>query len=130
MYTDNHNDSMTEPIIGAAIAVHRELGPGYLESIYEQALYVALDELGVHWLRQHSVAIHFHGRCVGEHRLDLLVANRVIVELKALSEFLDLHIAVCRSYLRATRLGCGLLMNFAGPTLQVKRIGPDFRPRS
>ncbi len=131
MAMNNHyKTALTEKVIGAAISVHRELGPGYLEAIYERAMCIALSEIGLKWANQVIVPVHFHGHCVGEHRLDLLVQNEVLVELKAISAFEDVHYAVVRSYLRASQLECGLLMNFAASTLQVKRIGPDFWARN
>jgi GxxExxY protein len=122
-------DELTNRIIGIAIEVHRELGPGFLESIYEEAMAVALAEGGMPYRRQLIVPIKFHGRAVGEHRVDLLISTEVVVELKAIKAIEDVHYAVMRSYLRATGCTRGLLLNFAGPTLQVKRIGADFRDK-
>jgi GxxExxY protein len=123
-------DTLTARIIGAAISVHRELGPGFLEAVYEEATAVILSEMNLRYLRQVIVPIRFHGRIVGEHRLDLLVEDEVVVELKAVARFEDVHIAVVRSYLRACGANRGLLMNFSTPTLEIKRIGAQFRPRS
>ena len=124
------NDPLTEKIIGVAIAVHRELGPGYLEAIYEEAMAVAMEEEAIAFRRQHPVPVLFRGRRVGEHRLDFLIDGGVVAELKATKSLEDVHIAIVRSYLRATGCQRGLLLNFAAPTLQVKRIGPEFRPAS
>ena len=122
------DDPLTERIIGVAIAVHRELGPGYLESMYEEAMAVALREAAIEFKRQYPVPVLFRGRAIGEHRLDFLVEGGVVLELKAAKALEDIHIATVRSYLRATGCPRGLLMNFAAVTLQVKRIGPEFRP--
>jgi GxxExxY protein len=122
-------DPLTSRIIAAAISVHREIGPGFLESIYEEAMGIALTEADLSFVRQVAVPINFHGRKIGEHRLDLLVADEIVVELKAIKELEDVHYAIMRSYLKATDLKCGLIMNFAAPTLQVKRIGAEFRRR-
>jgi GxxExxY protein len=124
------DDPLTSQVIGTAIAVHRELGPGFLESIYEEAMAVALTEAALNFKRQMPVPIRFRGRVLGEHRLDLLVENDLVVELKAVSAFENIHIAVVRSYLRATGGSRGLLINFSAPTLQVKRIGAEFRPKA
>jgi len=124
------NDPLTGRVIAAAISVHRELGPGFLESIYEEAMAVALAEAGLKFVRQLPIAVKFHGRAVGEHRLDILVEDEVVLELKAISAFEDIHYAIVRSYLRATNKTRGLLINFAAPTLQVKRIGAEFHARS
>jgi GxxExxY protein len=121
------NDPLTGRIIAAAIMVHRELGPGFLESIYEEAMAVALEEAGLPFARQYPVVVNFRGRVVGNHRLDFLVEASVVLELKAVAGFDDVHFAIVRSYVRATDARCGLLLNFAAPTLQVKRIGPEFR---
>lgn len=119
------NKELTGQIIGAAIRVHRELGPGYLESIYEEALVIELASLGLRFERQHGVDICYRGQPVGEHRLDLLVERTVVVELKAVLELQDIFYVTVRSYLKATRTPFGLLINFATPVLQVKRIGPE-----
>ncbi len=109
-------------IIEAAIQVHKELGPGFLESIYESALKVALRHCGIVYEAQREVAIIFEGEEVGVHRLDLLVDGEIVVELKAIKALEDIHFAQVRSYLKATSLRVGLLMNFHTPTLVVKRI--------
>ena len=120
------DDLLTSQIIALAIEVHRELGPGFLEAIYEEAMGIALAEKQIPFQRQMMIPVMFRGRAVGEHRLDLLVANEVIVELKAIKAIEDVHFAIMRSYLRATGCKRGLLLNFSAPTLQVKRIGAEF----
>ena len=121
------DDPLTGKVIGVAIGVHRELGPGFLESVYEEAVAIGLVDFGLPFQRQVTVPVLFRGQQVGEHRLDLIVASAVVVELKAIKAFEDVHYAVVRSYLRAAGLKFGLLINFAAPTLQVKRIGAEFR---
>jgi GxxExxY protein len=121
-------EDLTGKIIGAAIRVHRELGPGYLESIYEEALCIELDAIGIRYVRQSPVEIRYRGKRAGEHRLDLLVEDRVVVELKAVMEIQPIFYATLRSYLRATQKSVGLLLNFAAVTLQTKRVGPDLPP--
>jgi GxxExxY protein len=123
------HEELTGKIIGAAIAVHRALGPGFLESIYEEALCVELGAAGLKFVRQVAVEIQYRGQKVGEHRLDLLVEDSVVVELKAVLALQDIYFATVRSYLRATGKSVGLLMNFAATTLQTKRIGPDLPGR-
>jgi GxxExxY protein len=115
--------ALTEQIIGAAIAVHRSLGPGFLESVYEEALCVELNHIGLEFERQHPVAIRYRGLPVGEHRLDLLIEKSVIVELKAASELLDIHFAIVRSYMNALDLDNALLLNFATMPLGIRRVG-------
>jgi len=118
-------EGLTGQIIGAAIAVHRELGPGFLESVHEEALCIELAGLGIKFRRQACVPIRYRGRQVGEHRLDLLVEELVVVELKALSAFEDIHFATVRSYLKATERQHGLLLNFAAIILNEKRVSRE-----
>jgi len=113
---------LSKKIIGAAIRVHRELGPGFLESIYEEALKVEFSEQGLHFDSQKEIKIEYLGVEVGTHRLDLIVENEIIVELKAVKELGDIHFVQLRSYLKATGLKVGLLLNFSKPTLEVKRV--------
>ena len=113
---------MSNQIIGAAIKVHKELGPGFLESIYEEALKVELSNNELDFASQMEVQIEYLGVPVGLHRLDLLVQNEVIVELKAVKELADIHFAQLRSYLKATGIKVGLLLNFSKPTLEVRRV--------
>ncbi len=115
-------EELTGRIIGCAIAVHRELGPGFLESIYEQAMVVELRRSGLRFEQQKLLPIHYQGEPIGEHRLDLLVENLIVVELKAISDLEDVHFAIVRSYLKAARLEHGLLLNFASMPLTVKRV--------
>lgn len=109
-------------IIEAAIAVHRELGPGFLESIYDSAVRTALRHRGIIYESQKEVTIVFEGEEAGVHRLDLLVEHEIVVELKAVKSLEDVHFAQVRSYLKATGLHVGLLVNFNATTLIIKRI--------
>jgi GxxExxY protein len=115
-------ENLSKKIIGAALEVHRELGPGFLENVYEEALKVDLREHRLHFESQKEIKIEYLGVVVGTHRLDLVVEEKIIVELKAVSEIADVHLAQPRSYLKATNLKVGLLLNFAKPTLQIKRV--------
>jgi GxxExxY protein len=116
------NAETTEQIIAAAIRVHRELGPGFLESIYEEALAVEFALSGIQFIRQYPVPLFYRDHQVGEHRLDFLVEGKIVVELKAISELEDIHFAIGRSYLKATNLEDGLLFNFATVPLTIKRF--------
>jgi GxxExxY protein len=115
-------EELSKKVIGAAIEVHRLLGPGFLESIYEEALKIELSKHKMHYEAQKEIRIQYSGVEIGCHRLDLIVENKIIVELKAVKEFADIHFAQLRSYLKATGLKVGLLLNFAKPTLEIKRI--------
>jgi len=125
--TQRRFDDLSGRVIEAAIDVHRELGPGFLESVYENALVIALRERGIAVEQQVLVEIGFHGHHVGKHRLDLIVERQLVVELKAAKAFEDIHFATTKSYLKATRISVGLLLNFNAPTLQIKRVVNDFQ---
>jgi GxxExxY protein len=113
---------ITHRIIGAAIRVHRALGPGFLESVYEEALAVEFALSGIQFVRQKTVPLFYKDHQIGEHRLDFLVEGRVVVELKAIRDLEDIHFAIGRSYLKATNLHDGLLLNFATAPLTIKRF--------
>jgi GxxExxY protein len=116
------NLEITEPIIAAAIRVHRQLGPGFLESKYEEALAVEFALSGIQFIRQHPVPLFYRDHQIGEHRLDFLVEGKIVVELKAVSELEDIHFAIGRSYLKAMNLRDCLLSNFATVPLTIKRF--------
>ncbi len=122
------NRALTERIIGAAVRVHQELGPGFLESIYEEALSIELRLLGLCVERQKPVPIFYRGHPVGEHRLDLLINSAVVIELKAVGALENIHFAIVRSYLKALGLTDALLLNFAATRLIVKRVGREYHP--
>ncbi len=113
---------VTGTVIGAAIAVHNELGPGFLESTYEKSLVVELGARGMPLAQQVGVTVAYRGTEVAVHRIDLLVAGQIIVELKAIRTVPDVHVAIVRSYLRAARLTHALLLNFGNERLEIKRI--------
>jgi GxxExxY protein len=115
-------EPLSARIIEAAIAVHRALGPGFLESIYHRALRVALTRSGIIHENKKKVRIYFEGVQVGVHFLDLLVDGQIVVELKAVSALEAIHFAQVKSYLSATGVRVGLLLNFNSPALVVKRI--------
>ena len=119
---DLRNHTVTQRIIGAAIAVHRTLGPGFLESIYEEALAVEFALNGIAFVRQRPITLFYKDHHIGEHRLDFVVEDLIVVELKAIRALEDIHFAIGRSYLKATRLKDGLLLNFATSPLTIKRF--------
>jgi GxxExxY protein len=119
---DLRDSEITQQIIAAAIRVHRQLGPGFLESVYEEALAVEFALSGIQFLRQYPVPIFYRDHQIGEHRLDFLVEEKIVGELKAVSELEDIHFAIGRSYLKATNLEDGLLLNFATTPLTIKRF--------
>lgn len=109
---DRELDEVARVVVDAALEVHRVLGPGLLESVYEQAMGVELGLRQVSFARQVPIAALYKGVAIGEARLDLLVANRLIVELKACPGLLPIHLAQVLSYLQAGDLRLGLLINF------------------
>jgi GxxExxY protein len=115
-------EPLSHRIIAAAINVHRELGPGFIESIYHRAMEVALREAGLFYETEKEIPVYFAGEEVGCHRLDLLVEREIIVELKAVKALEDIFFVKLKSYLKATGLRVGLLMNFHSTRLLVKRI--------
>jgi len=117
-------DRFAHRVIGAAIEVHRVLGPGYLESVYEEALCLELEARGIPFARQHPVGVDYKGRMVGEAKLDLLVGGILVVELKAVDALGPIHTAQVLSYLKATGHELGLLINFNTLLLQkgIKRV--------
>jgi GxxExxY protein len=119
-------ETLTGRIIGCAIQVHRKIGPGFLESIYENALAVELGRAGLQFEQQKALPVRCAGILVDEHRLDLLVENTIVTELKAVSSLEDIHLAIVRSYVKAAGPEHGLLLNYAAMPLAVKR--GIFRP--
>ncbi|MBA3938055.1 MAG: GxxExxY protein [Planctomycetes bacterium] len=105
-------NALTEAVIGAAIEVHRHLGPGFLEAVYEEALVREFHRARIPCERQVMVPVWYKGDMVGEARLDLLVDKKLILELKAVESMAAVHHAQMISYLRATTLTLGLLINF------------------
>lgn len=115
-------DDLSSRIISAAIEVHKKLGPGFLESIYQKALPIELEKEGLKYEAQKEIEIYYNDKEVGVHRLDLVVGGEIIVELKTVDDFCVEHLAQVISYLKATGLKIGLLSNFSKPKLQIKRI--------
>ena len=117
-------DELTEQIIGAAIEVHRILGPGLLESVYEEALCIELELRGLKVARQVELDVLYKGHIIKGLRIDLLVEKQVVVELKSLSKVPEVVLAQVLSYLKATGLKRALLINFGLSKLidGVKRI--------
>ena len=122
---------LTEKLIGCAIQVHRELHGGYVEAIYENAFAHELQKCGLGAERQKRLPVSYDGVPVGEHRADLIVEGKVVVELKALSELTKQHVAQVMSTLRAAGLQVGLLLNFGRPMVTYRWLAfdPDKRAR-
>ncbi len=121
-YSSLNSDKLTRPIIGAALEVHRTLGPGFLESIYRNALLHELQLRGMAIQCELGVEIGYKELVVGKHRLDLLVEGAVVIELKAVAGISAVHVAQILSYMRAVRVDTGLVINFGEDSLRWKRI--------
>ena len=116
-----HNE-LTEKIIGCAIEVHKRLGPGFLESIYENAFILELEKHNLHVERKQEVIVKYGGIEVGRHRLDLIVNDTIVIELKAVKNIEDVHFAIVKSYLKALGKEHGLIINFSKKVVEVKRV--------
>ena len=123
MSTDESGlNGLTEKIIGCAYDVANGLGSGFLEKVYENALRIELQRAGLTVLQQHPIPVHWRGEIVGDYYADLLVEGAVIIELKAVKAFDDVHLAQCLNYLKATGLKICLLINFGKSKIEIKRV--------
>jgi GxxExxY protein len=118
------NTDITEQIIGCAIEVHRELGPGLPEAVCETALCIELQSRGIPFKRQIGVPIYYKGHLLSEHRPDLIVADEIVVEVKTIERIAPVHVAQVTTYLRITSLKVGLILNFNSATMRagVRRV--------
>ena len=115
---DDETESVVEAIIGCAIRVHRELGPGFLESTYRNALCLEFQRDYIQFETEKPVVVRYQNVPIATHRLDLVVSERVILELKSVAALDAVHSAQLLSYLKATGMRVGLLMNFGAITLR------------
>ncbi|MCW5961830.1 MAG: GxxExxY protein [Pyrinomonadaceae bacterium] len=109
-------------VVGLAIKVRKELGFGFLEKVYENALMILLEENGIEAKQQFPIKVSFHGRIVGDYIADILVENQIILELKAQDRIIDAHKAQTLNYLRATNLRLAILLNFGKDRLDHERL--------
>jgi GxxExxY protein len=121
MAEELHED-LTFQIIGAAMELHRVLGPGFLESVYQRGMERELTRRGIPFEPQKRILVGYKGEPLGDHVLDLVVGGTVVVELKAVRDLNQQHRAQLISYLKASALPVGLLINFANPRLEHKRL--------
>lgn len=113
---------ITGKIIGAAMQVHSTLGNGFQEVIYQRALAIEMAKRGLSFQRELEMPIFYGGQEIGTRRMDFLVGEKVMVELKALTRMEDVHLAQAINYLEAYRLDVGLLLNFGGRSLEYRRV--------
>lgn len=123
MINSNYKYSeLTGKVIGCAFEVHKILGNGFQEVIYQRALAIELEEFGIAYAREFDMPIYFKGRHIGSRRVDFLVENTLSIELKAIATLTDDHLAQAINYLEAYNLEIGMLINFGSPSLQFKRL--------
>ena len=123
MKVDLADKELSSSVLDAAIRVHKALGPGFLESFYEEALCIELANQQIPFERQKSIIVNYLGHPIGEHRLDLLIDGKLILELKAVSALDPVHFSIVRSYIKATGASSGLILNFSAVTLEIKSVG-------
>jgi GxxExxY protein len=122
------DDQLTEKIICCAYRVHNTLGPGFLEKVYENALRIELQRLGLLVKQQEPIEVVYDGQVVGEYYVDLWVEDRAVIELKAIQTLAKQHEVQLVNYLTATSINSGLLLNF-GSSVQVKRKFREYKPK-
>ncbi|RRA99963.1 GxxExxY protein [Larkinella rosea] len=121
-YPDNQYKDLTGRVIGCAMEVHRQLGNGFQEVIYQRALAIELETSGVEFEREVEMSIFYKGQKIGTRRVDFLIQNVVSVELKAIILLENVHMAQAINYLEAYRLRVGLLINFGSKSLEFRRL--------
>ncbi len=125
--------TLSDRVLACAVKVHKTLGVGFLEKVYENALMIELKKAGILAEQQKPTPIYYEGELVGDYVADIVVENALIIELKAVSAFCNEYSACCLNYLKATNLPVCLLLNFGKTTLQIKRfVGESYfnQPRA
>ncbi|HWF83559.1 MAG TPA: GxxExxY protein [Vicinamibacterales bacterium] len=117
-------EDLIREVIGCCVTVHRDLGPGLLENVYPRAIAMELDDRGISHSTEKAVPIRYKGRLLCHHRIDLLVDDRLVVEVKSVERLIPVHVAQVLNYLRITGTRAGLLINFNVPLLKqgIRRI--------
>ena len=119
-------DQITERVIGCAYTVGNTLGCGFLEKVYENALVHEIFKAGFEVKQQHHIKVHYDNVVVGEYIADLLINDCVIIEIKIAKNFDNIHFAQCLNYLKATGLKICLLINYAKPKVEIRRVVNEF----
>ena len=116
-----HKD-LTHKIIGCAMEVHKHLGNGFQEIVYQRALSIEMKMHGIEFSREYEMKLQYKGYDIGTRRVDFFVENKIMVEIKALINLEDVHLAQAMNYIEAYNLEIGLLINFGAKSLQFKRV--------
>jgi GxxExxY protein len=123
-------DELTYKIIGCAMKVHNSLGPGFQEVIYQRCLAIELGRAGLEFMREQEHTIYYEGVDVGTRRADFVIENKIVVEIKALVNLEDVHLAQAKNYVVAYDFPNGLLINFGSQSLQYKLLfNPKYHPK-
>lgn len=120
--SDYKFSDLTDKIIGIAINIHKDLGPGFVEKIYQRALYLDFKNSKIKFIREKKLSIWYKKVNLGYETVDFEVEEKVLIEVKAVSEINDIHKAQLISYLKSSGCQVGLILNFARPTLEIKRL--------
>ena len=127
--TYKHSD-ITGKIIGCAMEVHRYLGNGFQEVIYQRALAIEMEKQGLSFLREHEMQIYYKAVHIGTRRVDFFIEEKVMLEMKAVIKLEDAHLAQAINYLEVSGIEIGLLINFGSPSLQLKRVMKPISPHA
>ena len=119
-------NNLTKTIIGSAYTIGSTLGHGFLEKVYERALTHELNKAGLKVRQQYPIEVSYDGVVVGDFNADIFVEDQVLVEIKTVKALDEVHMAQCLNYLKATDLKICLLLNFAKPRVEVRRVVHDF----
>lgn len=123
------HEELSGKILQACFEVSKELGCGFLESVYEKSLMIALKQKGLNAVSQSPLTVKFRGAIVGEFYADVLVENKILIELKAVNNLTNEHFAQVLNYLKATGIEVGLLVNFGNPKLEYRRFNNRFNQK-
>ncbi|MBL7150530.1 GxxExxY protein [Candidatus Microgenomates bacterium] len=116
------HSKLTQQIIGIAIKIHKQLGPGFREKYYQRAMYLELQRTNLKFEREKKIRIPYGKITLGYHIIDFIIENKIIVELKSMKSLTDVEIGQLTTYLKLTGCEIGLLLNFGQPTLEIKRV--------
>jgi len=122
MTTEFLYEDITHKIIGCAMKVHSTMGNGFQEVIYQRALAIEMNKQGLSFSREHEMDVFYDGEIIGQRRVDFFVEDKIMVELKAIIQIEDVHLAQAINYLEAFDMQVGLLINFGGRSLQFRRV--------